>query len=85
MYIYMLCYIKGKILFSDGPSCNSDPNASIREFPPPCPSTCAAPNELSCKKMGLDVGCVCNRGYILNKNDGKCIAVDKCPGKLKLT
>ncbi|CAG5046266.1 unnamed protein product [Parnassius apollo] len=65
--------------------CNGDNNAHITKCPPPCPSTCQSPNQVTCKKACLDVGCSCNDGMILSKLNGKCINPDDCPAPVNCT
>ncbi|KAL4707288.1 hypothetical protein ACJJTC_019826 [Scirpophaga incertulas] len=81
---YILDKRGGKcISISDCPrdSCNGDPNAVVEQCPTACPSTCAQPNSLpSCKRMCKQVGCQCKIGFILSKEDGRCIKPTECPG-----
>lgn len=64
--------------------CNGDPHAITKQCPLPCPSTCTAPDASPCKKMCEPIGCECESGYMIDRNSGKCVLPDDCPGKLKL-
>ena len=67
--------------------CNGDLNATLKQCPIPCPSTCDEPNaSRGCLAVCIQDACVCNPGYVWTKfgDGGKCIKREDCPSKTLL-
>lgn len=60
--------------------CNGDPNAVFTECLSSCEPTCDNPYPEACTADCKGAGCMCKQGYVLNKENGKCVQLEDCPG-----